>query len=284
MANTSNPLQGFYRAPKLYTQLPSQGKFYSDDIIDWPESGELPIFPMTSKDEMIMKNPDALLNGEAVAQVIASCVPAVKKPRELVANDVDTLLIAVQGATNGDEIDVTGTCPKCKEEVTSVASIEAALESMATLEKTYTFNTEQGLSIEIRPFNYDSSVKAGIANFKTTRSLQTIQGITDEMEQLKAFNNNFVQIAALNFDLMVDSVASISGVDAEGDEFVVTDKTSIREFLENCDAVIGRGVEENIAEVNKIGVEKKMLLECDSCEEQFEQEINFDPVNFFTAS
>ena len=97
-------------------------------------------------------------------------------------------------------------------------------------------------------------------------------------------NNNFVQIAALNFDLMVDSVASISGVDAEGDEFVVTDKTSIREFLENCDAVIGRGVEENIAEVNKIGVEKKMLLECDFCEEQFEQEINFDPVNFFTAS
>ena len=284
MTQQSNPLQGFYRSPKLYTQLPSLGKFYSNDIIDWPENGELAIFPMTSKDEMIMKNPDALLNGEAVAQVIASCVPSVKKPRALIANDVDTLLVAIQGATNGDEIDVEGQCPKCKETVNSVASIEAALESMTILEKSYVFESDRGLKIEIRPFNYDSSVKAGIANFQTTRSLQNIQGITDEMEQLKAFNNNFVQIAALNFELMVDSVASISGVDAEGDEFIVTDKTSIREFLENCDAVIGRAVEENIAEVNKIGVEKKILLECEACEEQFEQEINFDPVNFFTAS
>lgn len=280
----ANPLQGFYRAPRLYTQLPSKGKFYSDQVIDMPENGELPIFPMTSKDEMIMKNPDALLNGEAVAQVIKSCVPAVKKPRELLSNDVDALLIAMQGATNGDDIDVTGQCPKCKEEVTSVGSIESALESMTTLEETYSFETDNGLSIEVRPFTYESSVKAGIANFQTTRSLQNIQSINDEMEQLKAFNTNFIQIAALNFDLMVDSVASIKGADAEGDDFVVTDKKSIREFMENCDAKIGRAIEENIAEVNKIGVEKKVLLECEKCNEQFEQEINFDPVNFFTAS
>jgi len=280
----ANPLQGFYRAPRLYTQLPSKGKFYSDQVIDMPENGELPIFPMTSKDEMIMKNPDALLNGEAVAQVIQSCVPAVKKPRELLSNDVDALLIAMQGATNGDDIDVTGQCPKCKEEVTSVGSIESALESMTTLEETYSFETDNGLSIEVRPFTYESSVKAGIANFQTTRSLQNIQSINDEMEQLKAFNTNFIQIAALNFDLMVDSVASIKGKDAEGDDFVVTDKKSIREFMENCDAKIGRAIEENIAEVNKIGVEKKVLLECEKCNEQFEQEINFDPVNFFTAS
>ena len=280
----ANPLQGFYRAPRLYTQLPSKGKFYSDQVIDMPENGELPIFPMTSKDEMIMKNPDALLNGEAVAQVIKSCVPAVKKPRELLSNDVDALLIAMQGATNGDDIDVTGQCPKCKEEVTSVGSIESALESMTTLEETYSFETDSGLSIEVRPFTYESSVKAGIANFQTTRSLQNIQSINDEMEQLKAFNTNFIQIAALNFDLMVDSVASIKGKDAEGDDFVVTDKKSIREFMENCDAKIGRAIEENIAEVNKIGVEKKVLLECEKCNEQFEQEINFDPVNFFTAS
>jgi len=76
MANTNNPLSGFYRAPKLYTGLPTDGKFYDEGVVEWPETGELAVFPMTAKDEMIMKNPDALLNGEAVAQVFPDSGPS----------------------------------------------------------------------------------------------------------------------------------------------------------------------------------------------------------------
>ena len=283
--NTQNPLSGFYRAPKLYTRIPTQGKFYDDGVIDWPaETGELAIYPMTSKDEMIMKNPDALLNGEAVAQVIASCVPAVKQPRKLISNDIDTLLIAIQGATAGDEIELSETCPNCSESINSVASIESALESMTVLKESYRFDTPSGLNIEIRPYTYESTVKAGIANFQSTRSLQSLQGIEDELEQLKAFNTNFIQIAALNFDLMVDSVASIKGLDDTGDEFVVTDRAHIREFLENCESTIGKTIEKSIKEVNELGVNKIIQLSCEACGHQFEKEIGFDPVNFFTAS
>ena len=66
MAKQHNPLSSFYRAPKLYAKLPSLGKYYSEDIIEMPDSGELPVFAMTANDELLMKNPDALLNGEAV--------------------------------------------------------------------------------------------------------------------------------------------------------------------------------------------------------------------------
>jgi hypothetical protein len=284
MAQNTNPLAGYYRAPKLYTPLPSQGKFYTDDVVDWPETNELPVFAMTAKDEMIMKNPDALLNGEAVARVISSCVPAVKKPRELMSNDVDTLLIAIQGATAGDDVEVAAECPKCQKSITATASIESAIDSMTVLEDTYTFKSDQGLDIEVRPFTYESSIKAGIANFKSTRSLQSIQELDDELEQLKAFNENFTQIAALNFDLIVDSVASVSGTDAEGEQFKVTDRNAIREFLENVDASIGKAVEDEITKVNAIGVNKSVQLECDECEEVFTKEVGFDPVNFFTAS
>lgn len=280
----SNPLSKYYRSPKLYTTLPSQGKFYNESIIDMPETGELPIHAMTAKDEMIMKNPDALLNGEAVAVVIASCVPAVKKPRNLISNDVDTLLIAIQAATAGDDINIDTTCPECDSPVGGVASIESALQSMTVLEETYKFNTDEGLGIEVRPFTYESTVKAGIANFQSTRSLQSLQNITDEMDQLSAFNASFMQIAAMNFDLIVDSVASIRGTDNDGETFVVTNRDAIREFLENCDSSIGKKVEKSISEVNNIGVQKKILLECENCEHQFEYEVGFDPVNFFTTS
>lgn len=285
MSNNQNPLQGYFRSPKLYTKVPSQGLFYNDDdVIDMPENGELAIFPMTAKDEMIMKNPDALLNGESVATVIQSCVPAVKKPRSLISNDVDALLIAIQGATYGDEVNISGTCPECGEPIESVASIEMALDTMSIVEESYVHKTADGLELEIRPFTYESSVKAGIANFQTSRSLQSIQEIDDEIEQLRQFNTNFMQVAALNFDLIVDSVASVRGKDAEGEDFLVTDRKNIREFLENSESSIGKAVEAKIADVNKVGVNKEVQLECEKCEVQFTKEIGFDPVNFFTAS
>lgn len=282
MAN--NPLAGYYRAPKLYTQLPSQGLFYDESVVDMSGGPELPVFAMTAKDEMIMKNPDALLNGDAVAQVIKSCVPSVRLPKALIGNDVDALLIAIQGATNGDDVDVTADCPNCKEKVSSVASIESVLSTMSTLSESTKFTTTSGLTIEIRPFTYESTIKAGITNFKSTRSLQALANIEDEFEQLRAFNENFQQIAALNFDLIVDSVSSISGKDADGEDFIVADRNAIREFLENCEGSIGRKVEAEIKELAALGVNKKILLECDSCGHEFEQEIGFDPVNFSTAS
>ena len=284
MAQTQNPLSGYFRSPKMYTKIPSGGKYYDEKVIDWPDTGELAIFPMTAKDEMIMKNPDALLNGEAVAQVILSCVPAVKQPRKLIGNDVDTLLIAVQGATYGDEVTVEGPCTKCSHENSGVASIEECLDNMNHIEKSYEFETSQGLNIKVRPFTYDSTVKAGIANFKTTRSLQSLTNITDEIDQLKAFNANFIQIAALNFELIVDSVSSVSGTSPDGEEFVVTDSNAIREFLENCESSIGKSIEDKITDINAIGIDKKFNLQCEECGNVYEKEIAFDPVNFFTAS
>ena len=124
MADNTNPLAGHFRSPKLYTQLPSKGRFYDSEILEMPETGELPIYPMTAKDELIMKNPDALLNGEAIAQVVASCVPSVKRPRQLLSNDIDTLLIAIQGATYGDDMEVSTACDKCGENTTATVSVE----------------------------------------------------------------------------------------------------------------------------------------------------------------
>tara|TARA_R110001592_G_scaffold7953_2_gene43846 strand:+ start:3904 stop:4761 length:858 start_codon:yes stop_codon:yes gene_type:complete len=285
MANKkSNPLAGFYRAPKMYTAIPTGGKYYDNDIIDWPDTNELPIFPMTAKDEMIMKNPDALLNGEAVAQVIKSCVPCVSKPRKLISNDVDTLLIAIQGATYGDEVKVSAKCPKCDHDNEALASVEVCLDGMVPVTEDYNFITDNGLEISVRPFLYESTIKAGVANFKTTRSLQALQEVADEMEQLKAFNENFMQIAGLNFDLIVDSVNSVTGTDADGENFIVTDSESIREFLENCEASVGTAIEGKISDITGLGINKTFKLQCEECEEVYETEIAFDPVNFSTAS
>ena len=289
MTNKHNPLSSHFRAPKLFAPIPSAGKFYDTSVLEMPETLELPIFAMTAKDEMIMKNPDALLNGEAVAQVVHSCVPNVKNARAMLSSDIDVLLVAIQGATYGDEVEVTAECPNCNEDQTGVASVEEAISSMGTLEEEYVVEHD-GLKIQIRPFTYASTIQAGITNFQSTRSLQALADVPDEMERLSLFNNNFKQIAALNFSLIVDIVSSVSFTDEENEEQIVTDRNHITEFLDNADSKIGKSIEDKIAELNSIGINHEMKMQCEKCQEDdgeplvFESRVNFDPVNFFTAS
>lgn len=283
MSKQPNPLSGHFRSPKLYVQLPSGGKFYDSDIVNYPESGELPIYPMTAKDELIMKNPDALLNGEAISQLITSCVPNVKNVRQLISNDVDVLLVAIQGATHGDDIEVATNCPACEKEVSGIASVEGAIETMEVLQETYIVPAGD-LKIEIKPFKYENTITAGIASFKSTRSLQALADIPDDMDKLKVFNDNFMRMADMNYKLIVDAVHTIT----LGDD-VITDREHIKEFLDNCEASVGTAIEKEVTEINKIGINKTMMFECEDCEvekgpKQFEAPISFDPVNFFTAS
>jgi hypothetical protein len=291
MANNTNPLAGHFRSPKIYTQLPSKGKFYSSEVIDMPETGELPVYPMTAKDELMLKNPDALLNGEAISTVIGSCIPKIKQPRMLLSNDIDALLIAIQGATFGDDMDVSSACDKCEETITEKISVEGALSTMSTLDEAYQFNTDTGLLIDVRPFSYETSVKAGVANFRSERSLQSIANIDDEIERISAFNSNFIELSQLNFDIMVDSVASITipAEDKDSEDIIVSDSKNIRDFLENCESAVGKQIEEFISEIANIGVNKEVLMRCEKCgteEEPYEFQalVNFNPVNFFTAS
>lgn len=293
MSNTTNPLAGHFRTPKLYTSLPSQGRFYDDSILDLPSTGELPVYPMTAKDEIMMKNPDALLNGEAVAQVIASCIPNIKQPRLLFANDVDALLVAIQGATFGDELSVGAPCPQCGENASAIISTEVVLSNMDKLDDSYQFTTDSGLLISMTPFSYETSVKAGVANFRSERSLQSIAQIEDEVEKIRAFNTNFIELANLNFDILVDCVASITlPASDDGEPVVVKDKLHIQEFLENCDAAVGKELEKFITDMGEKGIQKRMQMTCEPCSEKlpegeeftFESAVNFNTVNFFTAS
>ena len=138
MTNKTNPLAGHFRQPKLYMKLPSGGLFNTDEDLDFPESKEVAVFPMTAKDEILMKNPDALLNGEAVVQVIKSCVPSVLKPQELTNIDVDAILMGIHSATYGDEMEVTAKCKNCEDkELTCTTSLQDSLDQIQPIEEIY---------------------------------------------------------------------------------------------------------------------------------------------------
>ena len=108
---TANPLQKYFRQPKIYLSLPSQGQYYDNNSIDLLENNEYPVYAMTAKDELTMKTPDALLNGAATVEIVKSCIPNIVNPWAMPSIDLDAILIAIRVATYGETMEITTKIP-----------------------------------------------------------------------------------------------------------------------------------------------------------------------------
>ena len=224
----SNPLKKYYRQPKQFVRLPSNYKYYKPGTIQVPESGEVAVFPMTAKDELLFKTPDALLNGEATVRVIQSCIPAIKNAWEMPALDIDACLVAIRMATYGTKMQVKVFVPKTKIEKDMELDLQAALDRLLshTYEEKFLY---QNMEVTTRPLTYKEFTEAAIKTFEEQRLAAMVQDKEmPEEEKIKRFQASFSKLTDINIQMVSASVASIR-VDGQ----VVTDKTQIQEFLEN---------------------------------------------------
>ena len=224
----SNPLKKYYRQPKQFVRLPSNYKYYKPGTIQIPESGEVAVFPMTAKDELLFKTPDALLNGEATVRVIQSCIPAITNAWEMPALDIDTCLVAIRMATYGTKMQVKVFVPKTKIEKDMELDLQAALDRLLsnTYEEQFLY---QNMEVTTRPLTYKEFTEAAIKTFEEQRLATEVQDKDmPEEEKIKRFQASFSKLTDINIQMVSASVASIR-VDGQ----TVTDKTQIQEFLEN---------------------------------------------------
>ena len=224
----SNPLKKYYRQPKQFVRLPSNYKYYKPGTIQIPESGDVAVFPMTAKDELLFKTPDALLNGEATVRVIQSCIPAITNAWEMPALDIDTCLVAIRMATYGTKMQVKVFVPKTKIEKDMELDLQAALDRLLsnTYEEQFLY---QNMEVTTRPLTYKEFTEAAIKTFEEQRLATVVQDKDmPEEEKIKRFQASFSKLTDINIQMVSASVASIR-VDGQ----TVTDKTQIQEFLEN---------------------------------------------------
>ena len=92
---------------------------------------------------------------------------------------------------------------------------------MEELESEYELTLTNGLIVKGLPFTYFSTIRAGVASFQSTRSMQSIS--EDMMEHLMHSMGSFVKLADLNFELLVDSIKSIVYKNEEGKDVIITD-------------------------------------------------------------
>lgn len=101
-----------YRPPDLY--LPLNTEAWAPGSINLPYS-DLEIWAMSFYDEILLRNPDGLINGRSMATIISRCIPSIKNPWLIPEHDYQYIVAGLTLASYGNKLTVKVKCDKCKE-------------------------------------------------------------------------------------------------------------------------------------------------------------------------
>ena len=284
MTENTNPLGKYYRQPQIYIRLPSKGKYYGPDVFTPTETGEIPVLPMTAKDELAFKTPDAMMSGQATVDVIQSCVPNLKNAWKMVNYDTDVVLLAIRIATYGETMAVTYRVPVTNEEMQHTVNLPAVLEDLGKVEINDVATTKSGFKVKLAPLDYQALTQVQTASFEQQKIYATVNNSAlSEQEKSTQFVKSFKILNNINFSLLVDSITEITTPDGA----TVVDKAQIKDFCDNCDAKVINEIQDELAKVRAQAQIQPIKFK--ATEEQikkgapasYEVPVTFDSSNFF---
>lgn len=276
---SDNPLAKHFRTASIYIKLPSKGKYWKEEDIDIPQNGELPIYPMNSTDEINLRIPDALLNGNSTINLIKSCVPNIKNPWNIPITDMDAILIGIRMASYGSDMDMEITCPNT--ECNTVSDFSLDLRNALSSIKTSSYDKEvmiEGLKFKFKPHTYKQSNKSDQLEFEQKRMIKAISDSTIPDAQKNTMINESIQkVNYLVHESLADNVAYIETPDGQK----VNNKEYIIEYFMSCSREVYNGVKNHLTALNTASKLKPMHVQCSKCNHKFDTEITFDYSRFF---
>lgn len=273
----NNPLTSYFRQPTIHVKLPSQGRYYPEGTLDLPVTGEIPVYPMTVRDELTLKTPDSLMNGSGIVEVINSCCPNILNPWATPSVDLETLFIAVKIASYGAGMDIKSKCPHCGHEQENTINLTSLLDQIP--EDRYHQSLEiKKLTFYFRPPSFQEVNEASQTSYHQTRLIEQLMDASiSEEEKRQIFQENFAKLTDINLSSIANSISCIQTPDGNR----VTDNEFIKEFLQNIDRKTYSRVKDHINELIEHHKVKPMGFICEECEKEYKSEIIFDQASFF---
>ena len=275
----TNPLIRFYRVPKLYVKLPTNGELYPPNFLETAINGELAVYPMSAVDEMLMRTPDALFNGDSLLKVIKNCVPGVKNPKDLLEPDINTLLLAIRIASNGAIMDLDIACPQCSHENSFQVNLQHLLDTQTALEDDCTIDLDNELIIKVRPYDFSQRHMQILNEIQQGQTITQLQNSDDaDLEKVAKIAQVINDMANRTFDIVAKSIESIQ-IKSTGE--LVTDQKHLAEFMSGISKTQSDVIINKIRELNQLGVDANISFACNSCKHEWNQQVDFDPSSFF---
>jgi hypothetical protein len=270
-----NPLSKFFRQPAVYIKLPSNGRYWKEGALELPVTGEIPVYPMTARDEITLRTPDALMNGSGVVDVIESCCPNVRDGWNMPSVDVDTALIAIRIASYGTEMDVDTTCPFCNAENKHGINLQNSLAGIVCPDYNKPVEVDD-LKIKLMPQPYFSVNRRNTIQFEEQRMAAALEK-PDSDERSMEIANSMSKLIQIGIDTVTDSTEYIETADGAR----VGEKEFIKEFYENANGSIVKSIQERLGEINTEGAVKPQTAACAECHKDYQIPLMFDYANFF---
>jgi hypothetical protein len=274
----NNPLKSYFRKPGIWIKLPSQGQFYDTVPSDFNDMGEIAVYPMTAKDELLMKNADALLNGTAITQLLNSCVPSITSVDTMPAIDLDAVLLAIRRCTYGEDLDIETQCPECSTKNESVLNLNHFIASIATIDKFDPITLDDGIKVFIKPVNVKQLLNLNWVQYEQVRNIQQAeQGNMDEKEKVNILQKSYNTLTTQNLLIIgacIDTVLLPDGI-------TVTDTVNIKEWVEQISQPEFKKIENGIMSLAQKGMKKNFNVKCQNCTTDYESSIDLNPTTFF---
>jgi hypothetical protein len=272
-----NPLQKYFRQPKVFIKLPSGG-IYSKPGTVQGDVANVPVYGMTGMDEIIVRTPDALLSGESTATVVGSCVPAIKDPWDLCILDLVLILAAIRIATYGNSMAIGHTCTNCGAENDYDIDLNKVIEFYMNCQYESKIVLKD-ITINLKPLNYKASTEFNLRNFRLQQRIAQAEVMDNTQERQDLINGLFKELAAIQTEIYKVTIDSVD----IGDQ-VVTETAYILEWLDNCD----KSVFDAIKQINQKNTETwtmpKFPVKCDECETAVNLTVDLDQSNFFVRA
>jgi len=253
-----NPLLSVLRQPKIYIRLPSNGKYWKEGSLNVSVNGEYPVFSMTARDELLLKTPDALMNGQAMVEIIHSCMPNVLDAWDCPQVDLDTILVAVRLATYGEMLTMKITHPTIDGDTDYEINVREVLENLQSqVDWDDRFEISPELVVYLKPLTYRSQTDAQIGEFDTQRLISIIKDDnTSEQDKIKAFQAAFQKLTSKTITIIGQAIYRIESIAG-----VVEDPEFITEFIEKCDSAVFEKIKDRLGVLNLNNQLKPMTIQ-----------------------
>ena len=271
----NNPLKQYFRRPALYMKLPSNGKGYPEGSLEVSNTGELAVYPMTAIDEITVKTPDALFNGNAVYELIKSCIPGIKNPWKIQVTDLDACLVAIKAASGDAEMELTSVCPNCDESNVYGVNLSVLLQGLKGANFDNTLDIHE-LKIKFRSLTFAETNDNNMKQFEIQKKLTSISEITNEDDRNTKTALLVEEINELTMRILSSTIEYIDTPTGP-----VSEQEFIKDFLINCDKKTFNKIRDTNALIREASQIKPLDITCTSCGHVYKQSFELNVTDFF---
>jgi hypothetical protein len=260
-----NPLLERIVIPGETFRLPSGGIFYTHGEVDSTvTNGEIQVNPMTALDEIVMKSPNNLINGNGITDVLMKCMPQIINANDIFAKDVDYLMLCLRKVTYGDVVDVNFNheCSETAKSHTYTTTLskfinEAKQIDPTTINSMYSVTVDSGQVVNMHPVRFKDIMKMMQAS------------------SMKVDNSTVEQIQNDMFTAVVSIISSVDGVE---------DKDFILDWAKTIPTTWFSKIANSVDKSSDWGPTTEFKDICKDCGEEIVISVSLNPLTFFTQS